>query len=337
MSLSRPLIAVLLAAVVGLALFPWVGEAFYVQLVVRLMILGIFAMSLDLLIGFTGLVSFGHAAFFGLSGYLLAIVTPDSGPVTVWYALPICLAGTALAALVIGWVSVRTSGIYFIMITLAFAQMLFYFFNENQALGGSDGIFIFFRPTVAVGSLTLIDLDDDLAFYYFVLASLVGAFLILSMVLRAPFGQVIRGIRANEARTRALGFATQHYKLVSFVIAGTLAGYAGFLEATHTGIMSPAHLGWHESGLVMMTVILGGMGTLYGPVLGAFAMGLFQDFVQDLTEYWLLVLGLFVIAVVLFLPDGIAGLVTRLAGRAPAANPDTESKEAPAAPREAAS
>jgi branched-chain amino acid transport system permease protein len=334
--------AVLIGAVAGLALFPWLGESFYVKLVVSLMILGIFAMSLDLLIGFTGLVSFGHAAFFGLSGYLLAIVTPQDGTVAIWYALPLCLAGTALAALVIGWFSVRTSGIYFIMITLAFAQMLYYFFNENQALGGSDGIFIYFRPTVAVGSLRLIDLDDDLAFYYVVLASLVGAFLLLSMVLRAPFGQVIRGIRTNEPRTRALGFATQRYKLASFVIAGTLAGYAGFLEAIRTGIMSPAHLGWHESGLVMMVVILGGMGTLYGPVLGAFAIGLFQDFVQDLAkyspifEYWHLFLGAFVIAVVLFLPDGIAGLVARLAGRAPAGRP-AAARAAPEAGRKAAS
>lgn len=334
MSMSRPLMLVLVAAVAGLAAFPWIGEAFYVQLVVRLMILGIFAMSLDLLIGFTGLVSFGHAAFFGLSGYLLAIITPDSGPISIWWALPLCLLGAALAGLVIGWFSVRTSGIYFIMITLAFAQMLYYYFNENQALGGSDGIFIFFRPTVAIGPLTLIDLDDKTTFYYFVLASLVAAFLLLSMILRAPFGQVVQAIRANEPRIRALGFATQRYKLTSFVIAATLAGYAGFLEATHVGYLSPEHLGWRESGLVLMIVILGGMGTLYGPVLGAFAMGLFQDFVQDLTEHWLLFLGVFVIAVVLFLPDGIAGLAARIAGRAATGDRHAEAQEEPAARQE---
>ena len=329
MSISRPLMVVLLTAVAGLAVFPWVGENFYVELAVRLMILGIFAMSLDLLIGFTGLVSFGHAAFFGLSGYVLAIVTPDSGPISIWYALPLCLLGAALAGLVIGWFSVRTSGIYVIMITLAFAQMLFYYFNENQALGGSDGIFIFFPPTVTLGPLTLLDLDDKLTFYYFVLASLVAAFLLLSMILRAPFGQVIQAIRANEARVGALGFATRRYKLASFVIAATLAGYAGFLEASHVGFMSPAHLGWRESGSVLMIVILGGMGTLYGPVLGAFAMGLFQDIVQDLTQYWLLFLGVFVIAVVLFLPDGIAGLVARIAGRMTAGGADAKAPEAP--------
>ncbi len=315
METTRAVNVVLLLAVAVLAVFPWVGESFYVQLVVRMMILGIFAMSLDLLIGFTGLVSFGHAAFFGLAGYLLAIATPDSGPVSIWLALPLCLAGAALAALVIGWFSVKTSGIYFIMITLAFAQMLYFFFNENTALGGSDGIFIFYKPEVSIAGLRLLDLGDHHTLYYFVLVSLVGSYLLLRMVLRSPFGQVIRGIRANEARTRALGYATFRYKLVSFVIAGTLAGFAGFLEGVHGGIMSPAHLGWHESGTAIMMVILGGMGTLYGPVLGAFAMVFLQDWFQELTEHRLLLMGGFVIAVVFFLPNGIAGLIRQLGQR----------------------
>jgi len=305
---SRSVTILLALGVIALAVFPRFGESFYVDLVVRMMILGIFAMSLDLLIGFTGLISFGHAAFFGLSGYLLAISTPETGPVSIWLALPLCLLGSALAALVIGWFSVRTSGIYFIMITLAFAQMLFYFFNDNTALGGSDGLFIYFKPGVSVGGVTLLNLDNVNTLYYVVLASLIGAYALLRVILRSPFGRVIQGIRANEARTRALGFATFRYKLVSFVIAGTLAGFAGFLQGVHGGIMSPAYLGWHESGTVLMMVILGGIGTLYGAVLGAFAMVFLQDWFQELTEHWLLLMGGFVIAVVLFLPNGIAGL-----------------------------
>lgn len=317
---SRPVQAFLLVFVAAIAAYPLVGDEFYQELVVRLMILGIFAMSLDILIGFTGLVSFGHAAFFGLSGYLLAIVTPDAEPVSVWWALTVCLGGSAVAALVVGWFSVRTAGIYFIMITLAFAQMFYYFFNENQALGGSDGIFINFKPDVSVFGVQVLDLGDPLTFYYVVLACLVGAFGLLSIILNAPFGQVVRGIHANEARTRALGYDTQAYKLVSFVIAGTVAGFAGFLEATHTGIMSPGHLHWHESGMALMTVILGGMGTLYGPVLGAFVIGFMQDWFQDfpvdwLGEHWHLMMGIFVICVVLFLPHGMAGLVARLGRR----------------------
>ncbi len=315
-----PLRLTLLAAVGGLAVFPWVGDPFYVELVIHLMILGIFAMSLDLLMGYTGLVSFGHAAFFGISGYLLALMTPESGGLSIWLALPVCLAGTAVAALVVGWFSVRTSGIYFIMITLAFAQMAFFFFVEHQDFGGTDGLFVADKPFVGFGGWQLLDLRDEHSFYFFTLGLLVVTYLLLAMILRAPFGQVIRGIRANEARTRALGYPTQRYKLISFVIAGTFAGLAGFLEAAHTEYVSPSHLGWHESGLVLMYVILGGMGTLYGPVLGAFVMGLLHDQFQDLTEHFNLVMGFFVIAVVLFLPDGVAGLVARL-GRARGGGP----------------
>lgn len=307
---------VLLASVAGLALFPLSGDEFYLELVTHLMVMGIFAMSLDLLIGFTGLVSFGHAAFFGLAGYLLAIVTPPEAAASIWLSLPVCLAGAAAAALVIGWFSVRTSGIYFIMITLAFAQMLFYYFNENLALGGSDGTFIYTKPLVFIAGIELLDLSNPNTVYYFVLASLIGCYALLGTILRAPFGQVIQAIRANEHRTRALGFNTYRYKLVAFVIAGTIAGFAGYLEAVSTGIVSPGHLNWHQSGLVMMLVILGGMGTLYGPVLGAFALGLLHDQVQEITEHWHLVQGIFIIAVVLFLPGGIAGLVARVAGRA---------------------
>ncbi|HEX9790998.1 MAG TPA: branched-chain amino acid ABC transporter permease [Kiloniellales bacterium] len=318
MTRSQSLAGLLCAAVLGLAVFPWFAGEFYIGLMIRIMILGIFAMSLDFLVGYTGLISFGHAAFFGLTGYILAIVTPESGPVTLWYALFMCLSGSAIAALAIGWVSVRTSGIYFIMITLAISQMFYYYFNESVELGSSDGIFIFHRPIVALGELTLIDLGDEFTLYYFVLVSLAGSYLALMMVLGSPFGKVIQGVRVNEARTRALGFATQRYKLVSFVISGTLAGYAGFLEATHTGFVSPATLGWHESGTILMIVILGGIGTLYGPVLGAFVMVFLQDKLQEFSELWLLMMGFFVVAVVLFLPHGIAGLIARLAGARPA-------------------
>ena len=311
-SLSRPVIGLLGLAVVGFAIFPWFGGQYYVDLLIRVMILGIFAMSLDLLIGYTGLISFGHAAFFGLTGYVLVMITPETGSISVWLALPACLLAVALVAVVIGWLSIRTSGIYFIMLTLALAQMLYYFFNDSTKFGGSDGTFIASRPSVSIGSLSLLDLGDRMSLYYVVLASMIGAFLLLLMLLRSPFGQVIQAIRANESRTRALGFAVQHYKLASFVIAGALAGFAGFLETTHTGIISPAHLSWHESGLVMIMVILGGMGTIYGAVLGAFILVLLQDVLQDMTEYWQLVLGLIIIAVVLFMPKGVAGVFDRV-------------------------
>ena len=311
MRLSRSLVLPHLAAVTLLACFPMIGGEFYVDLALRLMILSIFALSLDLLVGHTGLVSLGHAAFFGLAGYVLATITPDTGPISLWYALACCLAVTAVAALIIGWFSVRTSGIYFIMITLAFAQLLYYFFSESQVFGGSDGAFVSFRPLLSIGSTEIADLNHPIVFYYFVLVSLVMTYAFLAIILRAPFGRVLRGIRVNEVRTRGLGFATQRYKLLSFVFAGTLAGFAGFLEAVHTGYVSPGHLSWHESGTVLVMVILGGAGTLSGPILGAFAFGLLETWFQDLTEHWLLLLGIFIVLVVLFMPGGMAGTIQR--------------------------
>jgi branched-chain amino acid transport system permease protein len=298
------------AAVVLLALglFPLVGSSFYVGLLTRIIIIAIFAMSLDLLIGYTGLVSFGHAALFGIGAYAFAIGFQDASVIQLWQALPLSLVAAAAVALVIGWISIRTSGIYFIMITLAFAQMFFYFFFESPRYGGDDGIFLFAKPVLMFGGNDLLKLDQETHFYYFALACLVFGYLFLRMILRAPFGKVIIAIKANEHRVRALGYPTNHYKLVSFVFAGTLAGLAGFLEGVHTGYVNPAYLSWHESGIAIAIVILGGMGTLYGPILGAFLVIMLQHFLPELTSHWQLLFGGIVIAVALFLPHGTVSL-----------------------------
>ena len=305
---SLPLIAALLA----LVLFPLFGSSFYVGLVTRIIIIAIFAMSLDLLIGYTGLVSFGHAAFFGIGGYALAITFQDASVIHLWQALPLSLLAAGLAALVVGWVSIRTSGIYFIMITLALSQMFFYYFFESPRYGGDDGIFLFLKPVLMVGSEDILNLDHESNFYYLALTCLVLAYLFLVMILRAPFGKVITAIKANEHRVRALGYATNGYKLVSFVIAGTIAGLAGFLEGAHTGYVNPAYMSWHESGVCIAIVILGGVGTLYGPIVGAFIIVLLQNFLPEMTEHWQLLLGGIVISVVLFLPRGATSLLPRL-------------------------
>jgi branched-chain amino acid transport system permease protein len=210
--------------------------------------------------------------------------------------------------LVIGWISIRTSGIYFIMITLAFAQMFFYFFFESPDYGGDDGIFLFFKPVLMIGANDILQLEHENNFYYFSLSCLVLGYLFLKMILQAPFGKVVTAIKANEHRVRALGYATHHYKLVSFVIAGALAGLAGFLEGAHTGYVNPAYLSWHESGIAIAIVILGGMGTLYGPIIGAFVIVMLQNFLPELTQHWQLLFGGIIIAVVLFLPHGIVSL-----------------------------
>jgi branched-chain amino acid transport system permease protein len=305
-SLTRhlPLVVVLLV----LGLFPLFGTSFYVGLMTRIIILALFAMSLDLLIGYTGLVSFGHAAFYGIGGYAFAIAFQDAAVIQLWQALPLSLAAAALVALVIGWISIRTSGIYFIMITLAFAQMFFYFFFESPHYGGDDGIFMFFKPVLMLGGKDILQLDHENNFYYFTLGCLVFGYLLLKMILQAPFGKVITAIKANEHRVRALGYATNRYKLVSFVVAGVLAGLAGFLEGVHTGYVNPSYLSWHASGIAIAIVILGGMGTLYGPILGAFIVAMLQNFLPELTEHWQLLFGGIVIFVALFLPHGVTSL-----------------------------
>jgi len=307
--MRTPWLSIFLAlSLVGLALFPLVGDGYYIRLVTKIMVLGLFAMSLDLLVGYTGLVSFGHAAFFGVGGYIAGALINTMGVDGLALLLPASLGVAAGTALVVGWISIRTSGIYFIMITLAMAQMLHYFFRDLRFWGGADGMNIYAKPILAFGDTVLIDLGDRVTMYYVALAFLTGCYVLLRMLLRSPFGRTLVGIRINEGRMRALGYRVQDYKLVAFVIAGTLAGLAGFLEASRSAFMNPAHLSWQESGLALVIVLLGGMGTLFGPIVGAFAIVLMEDWFSEISDRWLLFMGLFVIAVVIFLPNGIAGL-----------------------------
>jgi branched-chain amino acid transport system permease protein len=279
-------------------------------LLAKIMVWAIFAMSLDLLVGFTGLVSLGHAAFFGVAAYALAALSPQYDAANFWLTLPAAMAIAAAAALVIGAFVLRTRGVYFIMATLAFAQMLHAFFAESGVIGGSDGVYIYVKPDAAIAGFRPFDLDRATDFYYLALAAMALVYAGLRVLLGSLFGQVLIGIRDNETRMRALGFATFRYKLMVFVIAGALAGLSGYLSAAQFGFVNPELLNWHKSGDVLMMVILGGIGTLRGPVIGAFAMVLLQEVFSDLTKHWLLPMGGFVVAAVLALPDGIAGLVT---------------------------
>ncbi len=298
-------VRVLLAAgAIALLLVAFSGDRFWLQFLGKAMITCIFAMSLDLLVGYAGLVSLAHAAFFGLSAYMLAGLSNRLGFVNPLSTLPLCLAGAALAALVIGWLSLRASGAYFIMVTLAFTQMLYYLFNDAPNFGGSDGLYVNDRPRIGA-----LDFSDRTASYLAIWAALVRVYLLLRRVLRAPFGHVLVGIRGNEQRMRSLGYPTRRYKLVAFVLAGALAGLAGYLDATLYGFVNPAHFGWRQSGLLLMTVLLGGKGTLYGPMLGALLLTFLEHYGEQVTLHWNALIGAFVIVVVLFLPRGLAGLL----------------------------
>ena len=311
------IVALSVVALVLLAALPAFAEKFYVQLFTKILIMAIFAMSLDLLVGYTGLVSFGHAAFFGFAGYMLALVTPQYQAASLWLSLAIALAGSALLALAIGALVLRTSGVYFIMVTLAFAQMLYFLFHDTKIAGGSDGVYIYVRPLATIAGWRPFDLENFVHYYYVVLALAVATFLLLSRVLASLFGGVLVGIRVNEHRMRSLGYPTFRYKLACFVLSGTLAGLAGYLATVQFGFVNPDMLGWHLSGSVLLMVILGGMGTLIGPALGALAMLVLEIAFQALPvvgavnigKHWQLLMGGFIVLVVLALPNGLIGLL----------------------------
>ena len=314
---------VLLVVTAALAAFPLSGSTFYTQLVTKTMILAVFAMSLDLLVGYTGLVSLGHAAFFALAGYTLALLQPRIESMSIFVTLPAALAVCALFALVTGWLVLRTRGIYFIMVTLAFAQMVYFLFHDTPFGGGSDGIYVNSKPRVEIAGLRLIDLDDRVQFYYTMLALTVVVYLLLRRILDSNFGRALAGIRVNEHRMQAIGFPVGRYQLGVYVLAGVLAGLSGYFAAMQFGFVNPEIASWHQSGAVLMMVILGGMGTLHGPALGAFVFLLLEDLFKDdavfgtFAKHWQLMMGGLIVLVAVFLPQGIAGLGSLFARRGP--------------------
>jgi branched-chain amino acid transport system permease protein len=302
---------VLLAALAALAAFPLVGDKFYLQLVTKILIMAMFAMSLDLLVGYTGLVSLGHALPFGLGAYALMLLTPESQAAGFWTSLAASLAAAGVASLVIGLLVLRTSGVYFIMATLAFGQMAYYYVHDSRHLGGSDGKYIYVRPALEIFGWQPFDLGNHAHFYYFALGLTAFVYATLRVLLASPFGRVIGGIKENEHRMRVLGFATFRYKLLCFVLAGMLAGLAGWLAAAHDGLVNPEMFSWHQSGQLLMMVILGGMGTPSGPLFGAAALKLLELGFQGWTKHWQLLLGLFIVLSVLFVPRGLAHIFNR--------------------------
>jgi branched-chain amino acid transport system permease protein len=286
--------------VIGLALFPLVSGNYPVKLLQEILIWGIFAMSLDLLMGYAGMVSFGHSAFFGIGGYVAALALARSPGLVSALVLPALAAG--LIALVIGFFSIRVSGVYFIMLTLAFSQMFYAYTFQVSWLGAEDGLVGIPRPTVPG-----LDVGGLRGFHAYLLTLVMLTALGLWRVVRSPFGHVLRGIHENEARMEALGYAVDRYKLVAFVIAGVVAGVAGSLYVQFNGSITPDAFFWKTSGEALLMVIIGGTGTLGGALLGSAAFILLQSLVSTFTERWMLILGATFISFVLFAPGGIVG------------------------------
>ena len=320
-----------LALALGFALLlPWlaaaVGLDYGVGVATRVLIFALAGISLNLVLGYGGMVSFGHAAFFGTGAYVVGILSQHEAygePLLTWpleiagtsaalIAWPLAVLAAGLLALVIGALSLRTSGLYFIMITLAFAQMVYFFFVSLETYGGDDGLSLWARSTARP-----LDLDDDRQFYYLVLAILVLALFLKARLVESRFGVVLQGIRDNERRMRTLGYPTGRYKLVAFTISGALAGLAGALIANQTEFVSPAFLDWHRSGEILVIVILGGMGRLYGPVAGAIVYLLMEEVLSAWTQHWMILLGPFLVLVVLYARQGLWGWIAERFGARP--------------------
>jgi len=280
------------------------GNTFVVSLFTRILILAIAAVSLNLIMGFGGMVSFGHAAYLGIGGYAVGILAKEgiNSGLLQW---PLAVAASALFALTVGALSLRTRGVYFIMITLAFAQMVYYVAIGLDRYGGDDGMTIYKRSQFG----GLIDLSNKMTFYYLCLALLLASVYIVWRLVHSRFGMVIQGARSNERRMRAIGFPTYRYKLLSFVFAGMLCGLAGALLANHTDFISPALMHWTRSGDLIVMAVLGGMGTVFGPVIGAVALLVLEEVLSGITEYWQIILGPLFLLVVLFARGGIDGLL----------------------------
>jgi branched-chain amino acid transport system permease protein len=283
-----------------------IGEAFYIALATRILIFAIAATSLNLILGFGGMVSFGHAAFLGVGAYTVVILT-QMGLTDAWLVWPVAMLVAGLFAFLIGAVSLRTQGVYFIMITLAFAQMMYYLLVSAKTYGGDDGM-----PLLTRSRIGMWDISADTNFYYATLAVCVVTWVLIARLLNARFGHVLQAIRDNEVRMQSLGYAVFRYKLCAFVLSGALAGLAGALLANQSGFVSPAMMQWSQSGMLMMMVILGGVGHLYGGVWGAIVFLLLEETLSHFTIHWQLGLGALLLAVVLIAPNGLTSVFKHL-------------------------
>ncbi len=299
------------ALLVALALLPLYAkladDLFMLTLFTRIVILAIAAVSLNLILGYGGMMSFGHAVYLGIGGYAVGMLANEEiyNGFVQW---PVALGASALFALVIGALCLRTRGVYFIMITLAFAQMAYYVVGGIERYGGDDGLTIYQRSAF----FPPLNLSNRVQFYYICLALLFASIYLVWRLINSRFGLVIQGARSNEARMRAIGFPTYRYKLTCFVIAGVLCGLSGALIANHNDFISPSTMYWTASGDLIIMVVLGGMATAVGPVFGAVALLVLEEVLSGITEHWQIILGPLLLLVVLFARGGIDGLLQKL-------------------------
>ena len=305
------IVALVIAGLLLLPLYTSIsGNIFVLTLFTRIVIFALAAASLNLIMGYGGMMSFGHAAYLGIGGYAVGILATE-GIGSGFVQWPMALAASALFALVVGALSLRTRGVYFIMITLAFGQMAFFTASSLAPFGGDDGLTIAARNTLA--GLPL--LRNERAFYYFVFVCLLGTYLFCRALVRSRFGRVVRGAKENPVRMATIGFDVYRFQLATYVIAGALAGLSGFLLANATEFVSPAYMSWQRSGELIVMVLLGGLGSLDGAIIGAAAYLLTEEWLSGVTEHWKVIFGPVLVLVVLFARGGLIGLARDLARR----------------------
>jgi branched-chain amino acid transport system permease protein len=294
--------------IIVLLAVPFTATAYHQQFAAKILIMAVLAIGLNLAAGFGGLVSLCHAAFFGLGGYTLALASPQYEAASLWTTLPLAAGVSALAALVIGALSLNTRGVYFIMVTLAFGEMLFSYFHDTGIAGGSDGAFIYVKPSVSAFGLQA-DLDNVRVFYFAALTVFALAVVMVWQFVRSPLGHALVAVRDNERRARSLGFPVFRIRLTAFVTSGAIAGVAGYFNAAQFGFVAPEMLGWHLSATVLVMAVLGGMDTVAAPALGALAILGMEEVLKTWTQHWKFIEGSLIILLVILFPGGLRQLI----------------------------
>lgn len=326
----------MLVLVIAIALLPMVATDYYMTLIIKVMIYSLFALSLQLLVGCTGLISLGHAAFFGISAYAVTLLSPEYAAGNLLWLVPAALILAMVYALITGALVLKTKGVYFIMVTLAFAQMAYYVFHDTKLGGGTDGIYLQMRPELRIGDAVLLDISSNYSFYLFTLGCLIFSLSFLAILMRSRFGAALTGIRVNEQRMRAVGYSTFGYKLTAYIIAAGFGGLAGVLYAIKDGYVNPELLSWEQSGIVLFMVILGGTSRLWGAVIGAIGLIFLQELFQSeaifgaLAIHWHLTFGIAVIGLVALMPTGLIGLPEQLRKKCTKSKPSSTVRSATA-------
>jgi branched-chain amino acid transport system permease protein len=299
-----------LVLLVPVAMVGATGDVFYTQFTIKIMLYAALAMSLDLLVGLGGMISMGHAAFFGIGAYTAYLTSSQYEPANFWFVAACCIAASVSAATAVLPVLIRLRGIQFVLMTLALSQVAFFVVFNVPVFGGSDGVYIYIRPTIPLGFVSL-DLNDKPTFYWLVAAFTLLVLAGLLRIKHSPLGLVLAAIKDKEKRVQAFGYRTDAFRAAIFVLAAVIASLAGMLDAYNYGFANPEALNWHNSGNMLLMVIVGGIGSIVGPAVGAAVVSLCQLVLSDITSHWLLVYGLLLVVVVFAFPKGLAGAVPR--------------------------